>query len=311
MSQSPSLPLRWLTSYLQPKYWCKHCKTYVRDTKLEKQNHDATPKHQGNLKRFLRDLHRGNEREERDKQRAKDEVARLNGTTSGSTASSTTGAKTGTSLQQPSVRLASTTEAPQATPAERKKQMARLAELGVAVPEEYRREMAMAGDWQTTSERLIYDEVKKEKDAEDAKSTGLNIGVRKRKHEGQEDEEEAGETVVQRGWGSTTRTYPGERDGEAALDILLSSTSVGQRKEPVGLGSFNTEPQPPENPSTQNGKSGSPNIPHIKHESSFEDISSIPRLGSKLDGSTVKQEEGLDNIGVMFKKRKPKAIRRK
>ena len=39
-----------LTFYLallivvKPKYWCKHCKTYVRDTKLEKANHEATPK---------------------------------------------------------------------------------------------------------------------------------------------------------------------------------------------------------------------------------------------------------------------------
>ena len=42
-----------------PKYWCKHCGIYVRDTKLERTNHEATGKHQGALKRFLRDLHRG------------------------------------------------------------------------------------------------------------------------------------------------------------------------------------------------------------------------------------------------------------
>ncbi len=68
----------------QPKYWCKHCKTYVRDTKLERTNHDATPKHQGNLKRFLKDLHRGHEKDEKDKERAKAEVARLNGLPVGS-----------------------------------------------------------------------------------------------------------------------------------------------------------------------------------------------------------------------------------
>ncbi|MCJ1359147.1 MAG: hypothetical protein MMC33_009147 [Icmadophila ericetorum] len=61
-----------------PKFWCKHCKIYIRDTKIEKQNHEATPKHQGNLKRFLGDLHRDHEKDEREKQRAKDEVARLN-----------------------------------------------------------------------------------------------------------------------------------------------------------------------------------------------------------------------------------------
>lgn len=311
MSQSPALPLRWLISHLQPKYWCKHCKTYVRDTKLEKQNHDATPKHQGNLKRFLRDLHRGNEREERDKQRAKDEVARLNGSTPGSSASSIAGTKMTRSLQRPPVRPTPASQLQQVTPAERKQQMTRLAELGVAVPEEYRREMAMAGDWQTSSERFIYDEVKKVEETQDIKPNGLNVGVRKRKHEGQEDEEEAGETVVRMGWGSASRTYPGARDGEVDLDELLTSTSAAQKKEPIALGSINIAPQPFDNPSIRNGNSGSPSIPHIKNETSFEGINSILPPGSKLIESIVKQEEGLDDLGVVFKKRKPKATRHK
>ena len=66
-----------------PKYWCKHCSTFVRDTKLERANHDATAKHQNAVNRALRDLHRNHEREERDKERAKREVDRLNGVVSG------------------------------------------------------------------------------------------------------------------------------------------------------------------------------------------------------------------------------------
>ncbi|MBE7181524.1 MAG: hypothetical protein INR71_10015, partial [Terriglobus roseus] len=67
----------------QPKYWCKFCKTYVRDTKFERQQHDATGRHQSNIQRSLRTLHRDAERGERDKQRARDEVARLNGVVGG------------------------------------------------------------------------------------------------------------------------------------------------------------------------------------------------------------------------------------
>ncbi|KAL9104384.1 MAG: hypothetical protein Q9187_008909 [Circinaria calcarea] len=295
-----------------PKYWCKHCKTYVRDTKLEKQNHEATPKHQGNLKRFLRDLHRSNERDEREKQRAKDEVARLNGTASGMSVSSMAGSKSMTSLLKPSVRPPSTSQPQQATPAERKKQMARLAELGVAVPEEYRREMAMAGDWQITSERFIYDDVKKEEELEDAKPNGLNVGIRKRKQDKAEDEEqEAGESGSRKSWGLTTRTYPGAREDDADLDTLLNFTSTAHKKEPAGLSNSSTGMQPHSMQSVQTNNSGSPDVPFIKEENSFEGDSEILPLGSTYGESTVKQEDGLDGASVVFKKRKPKPIRQR
>ncbi|RSM11420.1 hypothetical protein CEP52_002991 [Fusarium oligoseptatum] len=104
-----------------PKYWCKHCACYVRDTKLERQNHESTAKHQGALKRFLRDLHRGHEREEREKERARQEVARLNGVVAGSSSSSAA------SSSRPAPR------APPSAPSEvsLKKQREQLAELGV------------------------------------------------------------------------------------------------------------------------------------------------------------------------------------
>ena len=118
---------------------------------------------------------------------------RLNGVVSGS------GPKGGSAPweRRPGIPPPSVGGNQQATPADRKRQLAQLAEMGVAVPEDFRREMAMAGDWQTTSERLVYDNdfVKKE-DGDDVKADGLNIGVRKRKFEGLEEEAEAGETVV-------------------------------------------------------------------------------------------------------------------
>ncbi|KAA6406924.1 MAG: hypothetical protein FRX48_09222 [Lasallia pustulata] len=304
-----------------PKYWCKHCKTYVRDTKLERTSHDATPKHQGNLKRFLRDLHRGHDRDERDRQRAKDEVERLNGLVSGSPASAAEGS---TSEGAPWRRKAakpplSSAPSKQATPAERKQQMAQLAAMGVAVPEEFRREMAMAGDWQMLSERPIYSEgLKKEEDDEDVKPNSLNIGVRKRKFEGQEEEEEAGEMVMRRGWGSTTRTYPGE--GEDDLDTLLERTKAVRRRDgalqDAGLGNEKETPADlPERPQSTAGAIEDPpsNMPVIKTEESTlgeSDLTAAPEQGL-TDTPAIKTEGNSMGSGVVFKKRKPKHIRQK
>lgn len=299
-----------------PKYWCKHCKTFVRDTKLEKTNHEATPKHQGNLKRFLRDLHKGHEREERDKQRAKDEVDRLNGVVSGS------GSKSGgapwerrSAIPPPS---ASGTE--QATPADRKRQLAQLAEMGVAVPEDVRREMAMAGDWQTTSERLVYenDFLKKEED-EDVKSGGLNVGVRKRKFEGQEEEEEAGETVIRRGWGSTIRTYPGAEGAADELKTLLKNTKrvirEGENLQASGYGRP-SRPEHADSLDTTKESMPAPDAPAIKKEESAGfggslDTILTQRTVVEAPPVSLKQEESPPDYGVFFKKRKAKPIRQK
>lgn len=300
-----------------PKYWCKHCKTFVRDTKLEKTNHEATPKHQGNLKRFLRDLHKGHERDERDKQRAKDEVDRLNGVVPAS-GSKLGGAPWERSLAMPPPAMGNNH---QATPADRKRQLAQLAEMGVAVPEDFRREMAMAGDWQTTSERVIYDNdfVKKEEDSGEVKPGGLNVGIRKRKFEGQEEEEEAGETVIRKGWGSTIRTYPAAGVDEDGLDRLLKST---KRATKEGDGLQNQRSEPPSRPEQAHShiasKESQPGLdsPTIKKEESAGS-SGVP--DTVLDQTAVveappeslKQEESPPVSGVVFKKRKAKPIRQK
>ncbi|KAJ9647885.1 hypothetical protein H2199_001661 [Coniosporium tulheliwenetii] len=204
-----------------PKYWCKFCKTYVRDTKFEKQQHEATPKHQNNIQRSLRDLHRNHEREEREKQRAKDEVERLNGVVAGAASSDPPWKRKGA--------VPAAAPPKQATPEERKRQAAQLAEMGVAIPEEFRREMAMVGDWQVTAERPVFPGVKKEEEDEDVKPEALNIGVRKRKFEGQEEVEEAGETV---GVGTVKKqaeeAEPGprikkEESEEGATSLLIDS----------------------------------------------------------------------------------------
>ncbi|KAF6236839.1 hypothetical protein HO173_005130 [Letharia columbiana] len=300
-----------------PKYWCKHCKTFVRDTKLEKTNHEATPKHQGNLKRFLRDLHKGHERDERDKQRAKDEVDRLNGVVSAS------GSKSGGAPweRRSAIPPPSVDGNQQATPADRKRQLTQLAEMGVAVPEDFRREMAMAGDWQITSEKVVYDNdfFKKEEESEDVKLGGLNVGIRKRKFEGQEEEEEAGETVIRRGWGSTIRTYPGAGADEDDLATLLKSTKrvirEGEGLQPLGSGRSSRSEQADSHDATKEDQADL-DSPAIKKEESAgpgEVLDTILTQTAVVDAppESLKQEENSPDSGVVFKKRKAKPIRQK
>ena len=300
---------------LQPKYWCKHCKAFVKDTKLEKTNHEATPRHQGNLQRFLRQLYHGQEREEREKQRAKEEVDRLNGITPGSKTGGDVSARQSAIPQSgPSSRLA--------TPAERKKQLQQLAEMGVAVPEDFRREMAMAGDWQTTSRRVIYeatpqrDGVKKAEDDEDAKSVSLNVGVRKRKHEGQEEEEEAVEKAVKKGWGSTTRAFPGLSGEEDDLDALLQSTSQTARIDDT-IAPFVPLVSVPGVTAEDGSKIEQDNVDRSldAHSIKTEEPMSMPTMADVTCAQSVgmtpeiKQEEGAPDAGIIFKKRKPKSVR--
>lgn len=301
-----------------PKYWCKHCKTFVRDTKIERTNHEATPKHQGNIKRFLRDLHRGHEREERDQQRAKDEVSRLNGVVSGNPSTSS-----GTNFP-PWQRKAAIPPLPsgprQASPAERKQQLSQLAAMGVAVPEDFRREMAMAGDWQTLSVRPLYEEAKEEGDSKDMKPLdteikrqGLNVGVRKRKYDGQdEEEEEAGERVVRKGWGSTTRTYGGSSD-DVDLDALLNGTAYKEnRPGEEGIPASGHGQQPADGKrldhlSNEQAAVGTPPIKKEEFGPRFQSDPPSPKeKGSQVTSTKLDDEPAL---GIVFRKRKSKQPR--
>ena len=257
---------------LQPKYWCKHCKTFVRDTPLEKNNHEATFKHQGMLKRFLRDLHRGNEQDERDKERAKREVARLNGT------DAATDARYEVTSKAPALSASTLRNA---TPEERKRQIAQLAEMGVTVPEGFRRENAMAGEWETISRRVTTErsrpEVKQE--AEDNKAA-LSVGVRKRKVEGEDDEEQKATKKKPKNWGNDVRALPGDDDD---LDALLGASSTVKPRV------IKTE-----------------DAPHIKEEHSPE--RSAEAAVTAPEATDIKPEtDDAADIGSMFKRRKAKA----
>ncbi|OAX83424.1 hypothetical protein ACJ72_02223 [Emergomyces africanus] len=306
-----------------PKYWCKHCKTYVRDTAFERTQHEATGKHQGSLRRFLRDIHRNNERDERENQKAKNEVERLKGVVSGSTA------KPGGDQQRPPWKrgLGAATGAGPATGAnaessaslsvnaeQRKRQLAQLVEMGVAIPEEFRPELALAGDW-----KVIEETAGEKRGAEADAIAGLNVGVRKRKFEGQEEEEAAGETVVRKGWGSTTREFPsGGKEAEEDLDALLERTAELKRKRretktPDAKSEVKEDDATnEENPSVDDSdilpvkKEEGDDGPTIVRAEEVEDKEGVSRL---IPGVLKEESEDTTVPAVVFKKRKPKHAR--
>lgn len=278
-----------------PKYWCKHCALYVRDTKLERQNHEATGKHQGAIRRSLRDIHRAAEQAERDRDRARREVDRLNGVVSSSATKTTTTA--------PGSKPAHAQPQLQPTEAERKKQLEQLAELGVAIPRELRGEVAIAGEWTVTATRVV----QAAEGGEDVKNEARATGV-KRERERTEEEKEQDEAIKglfgkRRKWGVDSKVVGEEEDGE--LEELLRRGVGGVKKE-EGV-----------------KKEGAGEVVVVKTEE--QDTEGLGEaLGADkavAAGSTdIKTEDGAitapvkeegDPAAVVFKKRKPKNIRQK
>ncbi|KAJ5088439.1 hypothetical protein N7456_012055 [Penicillium angulare] len=309
-----------------PRHWCKQCKIFIRDTPFEKTQHEASPKHQGSLKRFLRDIHKNNEIQQRDSQRAKSEVERLRQAVSGEASDSKNKA---TSSAPAAKRTAAPAERPVGVE-ERKKQMAQLAEMGIAIPDEYRGDLSLAGQWQTLSESTVDPE---------AEAAAKSIGVRKRKLEGNEDNE--GEPIpeeyVSKGWGSRMKIYPGAQDdGDEDLDALLASTKdlkkVKMDTSTADLGEVKSEFELPPKQEDKTGDADANTKPAVATASEGDLSITIKTEGDqsntvKTEGDQsikVKTEElDLSSIplasanpeseeapGVVFKKRKPKVIRK-
>ena len=284
----------------QPKYWCKHCKAFVRDTKLERQQHDATPKHQGNLKRFLRDLHRGHEREDRDRERAKREVERLNGVVGGTQALPASSSAEPSSSKRRSVHTPAPAAPRQVTAEERKRQVAQLADLGVSIPQEFRGEMAMTGEWQTVSQTLIGPG--KHEDEEEHKD-GRIVGVRKRKAAGFDDDPaDHEEAAVRVKWVSTIKTYPGsQQDDDVNLDALLKG------KKPDGASLPN--PVTPENGWDKSKVAGGA----VDEDPTADAVNGSTPVVKEEDPSELERREAGPTAteAIVFKKRKSRPIRQK
>lgn len=297
-----------------PKYWCKFCQTYVRDTKFERQQHEATGKHQGAIQRSLRDLHRTREREDRDKQRAKDEVARLNGLDTSAAAGSSAASAAAAAGKKPPAKQPPR----QATAEDRKRQLKQLADMGVAVPDEYRGDMALAGEWQTVA-------VKEPAESASNRSaeTGalLNVGVRnKRKAEGEADEEDEdeqqrqGERPVRKaGWGQSFKTYPGAKgDPGEDIEALLSGVKreAGVKKEDDGSEGVRKEEEA-EGDGVKKEEEGEDGANADLTTGVEPKLADIPPVKTEEDAAEEKGDTSAAPAGVVFKKRKSKAVRQK
>ena len=212
----------------------------MRETPIERKNHESSIKHQNNIQRSLRELHKTKERDERDKQRAKDEVARLNGLVGG---------KNGAKMMESggiigaNVITGSSGSGKVYDAAQRKAHAEQLAALGVQLPDELKKEVTGVGEWETVSTRVIdegeaatgtslADILKQESIKEESKEDVVK-GMHKRRADG--DEDVLGEDEVRRkkaAWGSRMKAYPGkavEEDDGQDLDALLSGLARKQQ----------------------------------------------------------------------------------
>jgi hypothetical protein len=183
--------------------------------------------------------------------------------------------------------------------------------MGVSVPDEFRPEMAIAGEWQVTSERIV------EPHDGEKKPDAIALGVRKRVLN--EEELEAAETKKRR-WGSAYRTYPSEEDN-GDLDALLGNVTR-QGRQPAAK--VEAEDEMKQEVKDEPGASGvqlniQPAISQGFEDQNASDIKKKPSDGENAISSTLspshaslKQEFDEPAAAcVVFKKRKAKNIRQK
>lgn len=196
----------------------------------------------------------------------------------------------------------------QATPAQRKQQLAQLAEMGISIPDGFKPDLAMAGEWQVTSERIIEPEGEKKPDS-------LALGVRKRAVE--DDEDGAGETESKkRRWGSTYKTHPTQGE-DVDLDALLNNITRNS-KGPITKHEDEDEKKDIKielessdglGYSAAEVKVGEEKL-GIKNEPS-EGEAPLSAFLPPFDDGTKQEGEEQSAPGIVFKKRKAKNIRQK
>ncbi len=300
-----------------PKYWCKHCSVFVRDTGLERANHEATGKHQGAVKRALRDLHRNADQKEREQDRAKREIERLNGVVSGAGAGSSSSKAPGASTHTPKPTGGAYGAPPQqASQQARQKQLEQLADLGVNIPTELRGDMAMAGEWTVTATRILDAPDKASEDKDAAAAEGRATGV-KRERERTEEEKEQEEAIKglfkkQRKWGVGSKTMPADEDAD--LEALLSGPLIKTKKEEPEPDRIKAEDHEGDAAQADAAAHVEPEpAPTIKKEEPEAGVAATVDPLSEATGPGVDGPESTASAAgaVVFKKRKPKNIRQK
>jgi hypothetical protein len=182
--------------------------------------------------------------------------------------------------------------------------------MGISIPDEFRPEMAMAGEWQVTSERII------ELEDGEKKPDAIALGVRKRVLD--EEELEAAE-AKKRKWGSTYRTHPTEEDN-GDLDALLGNvTRKGREPATKNEAKAEVKQEIKDKPEASGVQDGQPTLPQgtgdakpaeIKREP-FGGENAVPSAIPPLDASLKQEGDEPTGPGIVFKKRKAKNIRQK
>ena len=178
------------------------------------------------------------------------------------------------------------TKAPQkkATVEDRKRQWEQLAAMGVALPEEERQDMGMAGDWKVMTRKVV-GEVNEQGQFEEKQ---LNKGVHKRKIDETEEDRIAAEGLItkKKGWGHTYKAFPGSKGEDEDIEGLF-----GAKKTPEVKREDNVKIEDP-----------------VKGEEEVQTLQNIPtaeEAEAQATETPVKQEEDASTVpAVVFKKRK-------
>jgi hypothetical protein len=284
-----------------PKYWCKHCQTFVTDTLLGRKNHDTTAKHQLAIKRFLRDIHRDNERNQTAAENAKREVARLNALVSGGggTAAASSSTASPVSVAKPEQKKGERwgLSKRELTEDERKQQMKELEGLGVAMPEQFRGDLALPGEWTVVAvEKPMSVKEKVKRELVEEREKELKEEENKRKWDEMDEDEKAIKSFK-----IQERTYPGAQHNVEDMDVKSLFAKKGTEKV--------------EMPAVKE-KEGENAKLEAETKVKREPVESPPGIAiNTKEGAdaTVKTEEDapLAGGGVVFKKRKVKSMRKK
>lgn len=289
-----------------PSYWCKFCSRYVRDTAVERKSHESSAQHQNNIQRSLRELHKGKEREERDKQRAKDEVRRLNGLVGGQTTARTPPPPPVSA--SPDVLAPSTTAA--TTAQQRIAHAEQLAAMGVELPEDLKKAITGVGSFElvaaqevdatptdaVTVHRSLADILAQERQEQSGIKAetveGEHFGEKSQsagvKHKADDDDEhdprdEDAAPKRRKVWGNAIKAYPGKAE---EVDVGDLDALLGRVKPTVGK--------------VEDGD-------QVKQEEALpgKSLSAIPDLSGNETVATTETEAPAAST-VMFKKRKGK-----
>ena len=158
--------------------------------------------------------------------------------------------------------------------------------MGVALPEEARQDMGMAGDWKVVTKKVV-GEVNEQGQFEEKQ---LNKGVHKRKIDETEEDRIAAEGLItkKKGWGQTYKTFPGSKGNNDDDDL---EALFGVKKTPEVKEESRVKTEDP-----------------VKDEDDTKTLQDIPtkeEAEANAAAAPVKQEEDTPAApAVVFKKRK-------